>query len=82
MIEKLRTKPWKPLLGLMCKLDFVLTTPIILGHESSGTVVEVGSAVKNLKVGTRVAIEPGVPCRQWVYVFIFYFFALNVNSIC
>lgn len=50
----------------MFKLDFVLTTPIILGHESSGIVVEVGSAVKNLKVGTRVAIEPGVPCRQLV----------------
>lgn len=51
----------------MLELDFVLTTPIILGHESSGMVVEVGSAVKNLKVGTRVAIEPGVPCRQLVY---------------
>ena len=45
-------------------VDFVLTTPIVLGHESSGTVVEVGSAVKNLAVGDRVAIEPGVPCRQ------------------
>ncbi|KIM98764.1 hypothetical protein OIDMADRAFT_105160 [Oidiodendron maius Zn] len=47
--------------------DFVLTTPIILGHESSGTVVEIGSAVKNLKVGDRVAIEPGVPCRHCDY---------------
>ncbi|KAH8801437.1 chaperonin 10-like protein [Xylogone sp. PMI_703] len=47
--------------------DFILTTPIILGHESSGTVVEVGSAVKNLKVGDRVAIEPGVPCRHCDY---------------
>jgi D-xylulose reductase len=51
---------------LTLKLDFVLTTPIILGHESSGTVVEVGSAVKNLKIGDRVAIEPGVPCRQLI----------------
>ncbi|KAH6866308.1 chaperonin 10-like protein [Alternaria rosae] len=47
--------------------DFVLTSPIILGHESSGTVVEVGSAVKNLQVGDRVAIEPGVPCRRCDY---------------
>ncbi|KIX98097.1 uncharacterized protein Z520_06177 [Fonsecaea multimorphosa CBS 102226] len=47
--------------------DFVLTTPIVLGHESSGTVVEVGSAVKNLAVGDRVAIEPGVPCRHCDY---------------
>ncbi|ORY08477.1 putative alcohol dehydrogenase [Clohesyomyces aquaticus] len=47
--------------------DFVLNSPIILGHESSGTVVEVGSKVTNLKVGDRVAIEPGVPCRRCNY---------------
>ncbi|KAM3418780.1 hypothetical protein BST61_g4750 [Cercospora zeina] len=47
--------------------DFVLTSPIILGHESSGTIVEVGNAVKNVKVGDRVAIEPGVPCRHCDY---------------
>ncbi|KJX92130.1 d-xylulose reductase a like protein [Zymoseptoria brevis] len=44
--------------------DFVLKSPIILGHESAGIVVEVGTAVKNVKVGDRVAIEPGVPCRR------------------
>jgi D-xylulose reductase len=47
--------------------DFILNSPIILGHESSGTVVEIGSNVKNLKVGDRVAIEPGVPCRRCDY---------------
>ncbi|KAF2729905.1 GroES-like protein [Polyplosphaeria fusca] len=47
--------------------DFILTSPIILGHESSGTVVEAGSKVTNLKVGDRVAIEPGVPCRRCDY---------------
>nr|XP_046244811.1 sorbitol dehydrogenase [Scatophagus argus] len=41
--------------------DFVVTKPIVLGHEASGRVVKVGSAVKHLKVGDRVAIEPGVP---------------------
>lgn len=46
--------------------DFILESPIVLGHESSGTVVEVGNKVENLKVGDRVAIEPGVPCRQYV----------------
>ncbi|SMR45419.1 unnamed protein product [Zymoseptoria tritici ST99CH_3D1] len=44
--------------------DFVLKSPIILGHESAGIVAEVGTAVKNVKVGDRVAIEPGVPCRR------------------
>ena len=37
---------------------------MILGHESSGEVVEVGSAVSHLKPGDRVAMEPGVPCRR------------------
>lgn len=44
--------------------DFILESPIVLGHESAGVVVETGSAVKNVKVGDRVAIEPGVPCRR------------------
>ncbi|KAI0546152.1 GroES-like protein [Xylaria curta] len=47
--------------------DFILKSPIVLGHESSGTIVEVGNKVKNVKVGDRVAIEPGVPCRHCDY---------------
>ncbi|KAL9932259.1 hypothetical protein V8E36_008738 [Tilletia maclaganii] len=42
--------------------EFVVTGPMILGHESAGDVVAVGSEVKTLKVGDRVALEPGVPC--------------------
>ncbi|XP_076012028.1 sorbitol dehydrogenase [Genypterus blacodes] len=41
--------------------DFVVKKPMILGHEAAGRVVKVGSEVKHLKVGDRVAIEPGVP---------------------
>ncbi|KAF3420376.1 hypothetical protein E2986_01173 [Frieseomelitta varia] len=37
---------------------------MIIGHESSGVVVKLGKNVKNLKVGDRVAIEPGVSCRM------------------
>ena len=44
--------------------DFAVTSPMSLGHEAAGTIVEVGSEVKTLKVGDRVAIEPGVPCRK------------------
>ncbi|OJJ77796.1 hypothetical protein ASPBRDRAFT_25424 [Aspergillus brasiliensis CBS 101740] len=44
--------------------DYVLTSPMVLGHESSGEVVEVGSSVTHLKPGDRVAMEPGVPCRR------------------
>ncbi|XP_071964398.1 sorbitol dehydrogenase-like [Antedon mediterranea] len=42
---------------------FIVEAPMILGHESSGIVSELGEGVTNLKVGDRVAIEPGVPCR-------------------
>ncbi|KPI87802.1 putative d-xylulose reductase [Leptomonas seymouri] len=40
---------------------FVVKKPMILGHEASGTVVAVGPDVKHLKVGDRVALEPGIP---------------------
>lgn len=40
---------------------FVVREPMILGHEASGTVTEVGDQVKNLKPGDRVCMEPGIP---------------------
>ncbi|XP_067664634.1 sorbitol dehydrogenase-like [Haliotis asinina] len=43
--------------------DFVVTRPMVMGHEPSGVVSKVGDGVVSLKVGDRVAIEPGVPCR-------------------
>ena len=47
--------------------DFVVREPMIIGHESSGTVCKLGKNVKNLKIGDRVAIEPGVPCRTCTF---------------
>lgn len=44
--------------------DFVVDPPFVLGHESGGTVVEVGKDVKHLKVGDRVALEPGKTCGK------------------
>lgn len=43
--------------------SFKVEKPMVLGHESSGIIVEIGSKVKTLKVGDRVACEPGVPSR-------------------
>ncbi|KAM7435641.1 hypothetical protein ABFA07_014434 [Porites harrisoni] len=43
--------------------DFILKAPMVVGHESSGTVSAVGEGVTDLKVGDRVAIEPGYSCR-------------------
>ena len=47
--------------------DFVVEPPFVLGHEPGGTVVEVGSAVTHLKVGDRVALEPGKTCGHCKY---------------
>ena len=44
--------------------DYIVEPPFVLGHEPGGTVVEVGSAVSNLKPGDRVALEPGKTCGR------------------
>lgn len=40
---------------------FVVEEPMVLGHEASGRIVEVGSEVEGLQVGDRVCMEPGIP---------------------
>jgi L-iditol 2-dehydrogenase len=42
--------------------DYIVKEPLVLGHESAGTVCAVGSDVKHLQVGDRVALEPGYSC--------------------
>ncbi len=44
--------------------DYVVREPMVIGHESAGTVVEVGPGVDPARVGELVALEPGVPCRH------------------
>lgn len=47
---------------------YVVEKPIILGHEASGEIVKVGENVpSHLKVGQRVAIEPGASCGECEY---------------
>ncbi|KAE8151953.1 chaperonin 10-like protein [Aspergillus avenaceus] len=46
--------------------DFVVREPMCLGHESSGIVTATGPNVTSLKVGDRVALEVGLPCRKCV----------------
>lgn len=43
---------------------FGITYPRILGHEASGIVVACGREVRNLPLGTRVAVHPVVPCGK------------------
>lgn len=40
------------------------SAPVVLGHEFSGEVVEIGEGVTKLKVGDRVIVEPIVACGK------------------
>ncbi|MFJ6313417.1 NAD(P)-dependent alcohol dehydrogenase [Pseudarthrobacter oxydans] len=42
---------------------YVVDHPLILGHELSGRIAAVGSAVDPARIGQRVAVEPQRPCR-------------------
>src|SRR5437899_10466206 len=50
--------------------DFVVTSPLVLGHEIAGEVVEIAGAAPGVKVGDRVALNPSrwcghfEPCRE------------------
>jgi L-idonate 5-dehydrogenase len=50
--------------------DFVVTSPLVLGHEIAGEVVEISGAAPGLKTGDRVAVNPSrwcghcTPCRE------------------
>jgi len=41
--------------------DFVVESPLVLGHEPSGVVVAAGPGADRHRPGQRVSIEPGVP---------------------
>lgn len=44
--------------------DYVVDQPLVLGHEVSGVVVDVGPGVDEGRVGDRVAIDPQRPCLR------------------
>lgn len=41
--------------------DWVVTEPLVLGHESGGTIVAIGDDVDPGRIGERVSIEPQHP---------------------
>jgi L-iditol 2-dehydrogenase len=48
--------------------NVVIETPLVLGHEFGGVVLEAGDGAidglgRPLAAGTRVAVDPAVPCR-------------------
>jgi L-iditol 2-dehydrogenase len=42
----------------------VVEFPFTVGHECAGTVLEVGSGVKRVRPGDRIAIEPAIICGE------------------
>lgn len=46
---------------------FVPQEPLVLGHEFAGTIIEHGPDVDGPPVGTRVAVEPSIPCLHCDY---------------
>lgn len=47
--------------------DFVVTSPLILGHEVAGEIIEIGHDVTGLSVGDRVAVNPSRWCGTCAY---------------
>jgi L-idonate 5-dehydrogenase len=46
--------------------DFIVTSPLILGHEVAGEVVEINAPGTHLNVGDHVAVNPSRWCGQCV----------------
>ena len=44
--------------------DQVVTVPIIVGHEFSAWVAELGAGVEGLEIGQLVAVDPAIPCGE------------------
>jgi L-iditol 2-dehydrogenase len=42
----------------------VVQFPFVVGHECAAVVAEVGKAVKRVKVGQKIVVEPAMPCHQ------------------
>ncbi|MEU6993703.1 zinc-dependent alcohol dehydrogenase family protein [Streptomyces sp. NPDC046465] len=47
--------------------EFAPTLPVVPGHEFAGEVVGLGSDVRTLAVGDRVAVDPSLHCHECRY---------------
>ncbi|NDZ98282.1 alcohol dehydrogenase catalytic domain-containing protein, partial [Streptomyces sp. SID10116] len=47
--------------------EFAPTLPVVPGHEFAGEVVALGSDVRTLAVGDRVAVDPSLHCHECRY---------------
>ena len=44
-----------------------VSPPVVLGHEYSGIVTEIGSAVSTVRIGDRVTVDPNMYCGHCRY---------------
>ncbi|KAK1409169.1 hypothetical protein QVD17_35694 [Tagetes erecta] len=44
--------------------NFIVKKPMVIGHECAGIIKDIGSNVKSLAIGDRVALEPGISCQK------------------
>ncbi|MGQ9525851.1 MAG: zinc-dependent alcohol dehydrogenase family protein [Armatimonadota bacterium] len=42
--------------------QFLVRFPVVPGHELAGTVVDVGTGVRHVRVGDRVTVDPNIVC--------------------
>lgn len=42
----------------------VIGTPVVLGHEAAGEVVELGAGVTDFQIGDQVLVSPQAPCGE------------------
>lgn len=47
--------------------EYMSDFPLIPGHEFSGEVVEIGSAIPDIQIGDRVAVDPNLYCGYCNY---------------
>jgi L-idonate 5-dehydrogenase len=47
--------------------DFVVTSPLVLGHEVAGDIIEINGDAPGLSVGDRVAVNPSRWCGHCAY---------------
>ena len=47
--------------------EYAVDSPVVLGHEYAGTVIEVGEGVDTFAAGDRVCVDPNITCGSCPY---------------
>jgi len=47
--------------------EYAVDSPVVLGHEYAGTVIEVGEGVDTFAAGDRICVDPNITCGSCAY---------------